>query len=82
MATMLRISHLLLCALFSGTTATSRQNKRGGGKIYDSSGLTKAGNAAAKKWLAALMATTSRRKGVTTLDHKDKGVHSVVGGSK
>ena len=61
-----------------GTTAPSKINKNRGGRIHETSLLSKAGNTAVKKWLAAPMASTSRRKALGTLEHRDKGLHSVV----
>ena len=68
----------MLCVRFLGTTASSRHGTTEGGRIYNSSSLSRAGANAAKKWLGTPMATTSRRKAIPTFEHRDKGLTGLV----
>ena len=68
----------VLCVRFLGTTASSRLDRKGGGRVCDSSPLSRTSANAVKKWLGVAMTTASRRKALATFEHRDKGVHSVV----
>ena len=68
----------VLCVRFLDTTASFRLDRKEGGRVYDFSTLSRTGANVVKKWLGVAMTTASQRKGIPTLEHRDKGVHSVV----